>query len=275
MGCGVSSSHVDAEATPSPAGMPVMSSVSMGGAVRRSPRANGANLPLTVPTTCVFGSKITMAGLADARKQYWETRVGGHMPIWQALQAASEAILAKDIQFATTLLEASNVKLPTGSLELCYDETGYEYSVPVFCYVHPSDVSETDEKTSTNSGSDRKPVGKGKPLPCVRVRINPGDYNVKLLDKLTTANTVLELKTCIFEETSADQTLKPDGEEDSMNTSSLGRLPPVCAVDRQRVMFVGKELKNGDTLGKVGIDTTRVVQVFLRPAPQVAKVALF
>jgi len=33
---------------------------------------------------------------------------------------------------------------------------------------------------------------------------------------------------------------------------------------RQRMIFMGKELKNTQYLGDVGVDDTRVVQVFLR-----------
>jgi hypothetical protein len=122
------------------------------------------------------------------------------------------------------------------------------------------------------------PVVKGKPLANVKVRINPGDFNVKLTDVLTTSDTVLTLKKLIFEMTSPKVEDATVGEEDAdssaniqtvnkkgtSNTSNNGRELPVCPVERQRVMFVGKELKNTDILGNVGVDTVRIVQIFMR-----------
>jgi len=102
----------------------------------------------------------------------------------------------------------------------------------------------------------------------VKVRINPGDYNVKLTNVLMTSDTVLTLKNHICEMTTKSEEITQKEEEDSKagsaNLSNNGREIPPCAVERQRVMFVGKELKNHELLGDVGVDTQRVVQIFLR-----------
>lgn len=114
------------------------------------------------------------------------------------------------------------------------------------------------------------PTSKGEPLSTVKVRINPGDYNVKLTNILTTTDTVLTLKNHIRELTTPceDPTVQEDDttnmKRGAANTSNNGRELPPCPVERQRVMFCGKELKNHEILGNVGIDTVRVVQIFMR-----------
>ena len=40
---------------------------------------------------------------------------------------------------------------------------------------------------------------------------------------------------------------------------------PNCIVKRQRIMFMGKELKDTQKLDDLKIDETKIVQVFLRP----------
>ena len=112
------------------------------------------------------------------------------------------------------------------------------------------------------------PIGKGDPIQVVKIRINPGDHNLHLQNKLTTADTILTLKTKVFEETTVadptqdDDSFVPSAEATAHNS---GRPYPVCAVGRQRVMFLGKELRDSELLGTAKIDSTRVVQIFLRP----------
>jgi hypothetical protein len=40
---------------------------------------------------------------------------------------------------------------------------------------------------------------------------------------------------------------------------------PPCEETQQRIMFMGKELQNQQTIKQAGIDDVKIVQVFLRP----------
>ena len=67
--------------------------------------------------------------------------MGGDVLMWQTLRAAAEAILESNIEFAQTLITASSISLPSGSLGVAYDERGYEYTIPAYCYIVPSNVT--------------------------------------------------------------------------------------------------------------------------------------
>jgi hypothetical protein len=144
----------------------------------------------------------------------------------------------------------------------------------------------------------------------VRVRINPGEYNVKLTN-LTTNDSILDLKNFISslnststataggdkEEvgeklvTAAVECLPPKGQEEGESDSIVPVvgaegvsmsdennnilevterkivLPILCEPTRQRVIFMGRELQNAQRLGDLGVDESKVVQIFLRPQP--------
>ena len=89
----------------------------------------------------------------------------------------------------------------------------------------------------------------GEPL-TLQVRINPGEIKVGINAKST--DSVHTLKTLVEQQTAS---IVP----------TTGGAPISCEVGRQRVMFLGKELKNDQYLGDVDFDGN-VVQIFLRPA---------
>lgn len=137
--------------------------------------------------------------------------------MWQSLRSVAEALLSGDVGLANAIFFASSLKSTTGLLDVVYDERGFEYSVPMFCY---SDPLELVNSTSTSRQSTA-PAGPGPRSPNspsnndnhsstplapaavpelkVKLRINPGDYNIVL--DLTKTSTILELKRRIREYT--------------------------------------------------------------------------
>jgi hypothetical protein len=87
---------------------------------------------------------------------------------------------------------------------------------------------------------------------CIKIKVNPSDYLLHVDTNLI--STVEELKAAIYEKT---KLVREKGSFDSP-------MPPICEEKRQRLIFMGKELKAGQVLGDVGVDDTRVIQVFLR-----------
>lgn len=213
----------------------------------------GENRPpskrVTTPPPYKYGKSLTQHELERVREEFWSTRVEGNNLMWQALQSASDAILSKDLDLANAILEASNIVTPNANLELCYDERGYAYNVPMYCYAVPSDLT-----TGTVSNSEKTTLSKKDSIPKsstgtqlkVKCRINPGDYNI-VLDTMT-SHTIADLKKQIY----------------NYSAESNGKIL-TCEESLQRVMFMGKELQNNTTLKQAGIDDVRIVQIFIRP----------
>jgi hypothetical protein len=99
-------------------------------------------------------------------------------------------------------LKASNLTTPNGSLEVCYDERGYQYKVPQYCYANPVEltfeptpVSSAVETLSTesvrnNNNSSNINAGNSNknevimpntgPQIKLKIRVNPGNIFLSL-----------------------------------------------------------------------------------------------
>jgi hypothetical protein len=95
---------------------------------------------------------------------------------------------------------------PNGNLQLCYDERGASYSVPPYAYSDPSELitgssssntsnsTLTKEKSAKGMSSSTPTSARGTPIK-IKVRINPGDYNI-ILD-VVSGTTIQDLKKII------------------------------------------------------------------------------
>ena len=217
--------------------------------------------PLVKPPPYRHPTDITLGDLNNQRVEFWGTRTVGNVHMWAAIRSASEALVSDDLLLASAIMEASNISTPSGSLDLVYDELGQAYRVPTFCYANPVNAVDpsaaavlpnallvTDKPTTrTQHVQNVQPLN-------VRIRINPGDHNLNIV--ATTADSIQDLKHFIVEQA----LLKAEKEP----TKAI----PVCEETRQRIMFMGRELQNAQLLGEVGVDESKVVQVFLRPMPK-------
>lgn len=175
--------------------------------------------------------------------------------MWQAIKTASEAMIQSDHGLANAIIEASGITTPTGSLDTCYDETGYLYKIPRFCYSDPIELTDVNAPAELVSvSSSKRDTSTGTPVK-LKVRINPGDIN--MLITVSSNDTIKDLKRAI--------------QEYSVEAKSTGI--PFCDENRQRVMLMGKELKNHHVVSQAGMEEGRVVQVFLRPQPAQASIA--
>mmetsp|Transcript_18423 Transcript_18423/g.30700 ORF Transcript_18423/g.30700 Transcript_18423/m.30700 type:complete len:230 (+) Transcript_18423:255-944(+) len=208
--------------------------------------------PATVNVRPIAEKQVTfsVAELQVMRKEFWESRVDGSPEMYVALRSVCEAILSEDSALADAILEASNITTVDATLSKCYDERGHEYNIPTYCWSSQGPASmASSSKTAQFDPTKVKANIKNANQPLViKVQVNPGDRRFEL--NANTSNSVAELKALI----ATESTVKTDK---NMCTEPVRET-------RQRMIFMGKELKNTQYLGDVGVDDTRVVQVFLR-----------
>ncbi|CAO3618994.1 unnamed protein product [Cunninghamella blakesleeana] len=87
---------------------------------------------------------MTKSRLTQQRFTFWDTApfYEGRPEIWQALQAAMNS---DDLALSQSILDAANIKLPTGNpADGCYDELGTKYVIPVYCIVDPTNLIDDD-----------------------------------------------------------------------------------------------------------------------------------
>lgn len=122
------------------------------------------------------------------------------------------------------------------------------YVIPPYCTSNPKELS-ANNNTKGTPNKKKTNTGPGKPL---KLNIRICDINI-LLENATTTDSILELKQLIFDKTK------------ELENTNNGKKIPNCTVQRQRLMFMGKELKDHQRLEDVKIDENKILQVFLRP----------
>lgn len=118
--------------------------------------------------------------------------------------------------------KATGIITPNGNLELCYDERGHMYKVPVWCIVNPIEItgpvstaaSSSTPATNGNSNSDKsKKEAAYTPSPrppgaslTLKVRINPGDHNLSIV--ANASDTLLDFKKLVYQKTTAENEVR-------------------------------------------------------------------
>jgi len=247
--------------------------------------------PLVSTRNYRHGSPITPRDLQVMRENFWSTRTEGNPQMWHNIRSVAEALAANDVVLANAILEASEIVSPSGTMDTLYDERGAQYKVPIYCTSNPvelvgespgagvtptlNDGNYTNNNTNSsssnsniNNNSTSLPVATvasvsatgdrsspvkatsvravdGKPLN-LKIRINPGDLNLQVA--ASSGHSIGDLKKLIVQQSLQSPTPMPKIDE-----------------DRQRILFMGKELQNNQILSAVGFDEQKVVQVFMRP----------
>lgn len=210
--------------------------------------------PLVLSPNYRHGSHITQHEIDRQRAEFWNTRTSGIAYIWAAIKSAAEAMLSNDLALASAILEASNIMSANGTLELCYDERGNRYKVPLYCYAHALELREAPSSSSNRKPGER-PLKKENsgPVPdkpiTMKVRISPGDVSLNI--KMPNVGvTISELKTEILVQHQAKL------------PSETG---PPPTEEHIRIFLMGKELKAHQRLMDCGVDDKKVIQIFMRP----------
>jgi len=240
------------------------------------------------------GRSITARQLQQQRNEFWATRVDGNSQSWLALKNVSEAFLGGDIELANALLEASMITTPNGSLDLCYDERGHQYKVPMYCFADPvelladggsssssggsSSSSSSSSGGSANGGNKNGGGGGGGSGGWKGSFLGSGSATAAAAAAAPAAP-VVDIK-CRVRINPGDYTLLLDAKsndtirdfktlvkEQAKQHEDLVRLNVSMDEWRQRIIYKGFEQKDdGKTLLAVGVcDESTVVQIFLRP----------
>lgn len=179
-------------------------------------------------------------------------------------------ILKKDIDNANAFLQASNLSCPDGNLELIFDERGNKYKIPVFCFSNPIEIVNSDKDgkssgandTEVNSARSVESLPHGPPV-ALKVRINPGDISLTI--DISCEATIYDLKNLVCRMTQVNNLLFFHLSFINMfifyllkDRPELSKLTP----EKQRIIFMGKELQNKKVIKTVGFDDVRVIQIF-------------
>jgi len=170
-----------------------------------------------------------MDDLIKKRNEFWETRVEGNVEGWQALRSATEA----DDATAVAILNAVGLKLVNRSLQMAYDIQGNKYDVPIFCLNTPAGFNMPKEKV-----------------------MNVSEMKVSRLSiKLRSAG---EHKDAEF---TLDNNTKIKDLKDMFLTQK--NLKDKVALNKIRLFFSGKEMKDDRIIAEFDVQNEQVVQVFI------------
>lgn len=215
---------------------------------------------------------VSAGQIANKRSTFWETapQAGGRRAVWDNLRMISETLLAGDGELATTLVSAAELRVPHGDLSVVFDSTGRMYELPRFVYSNPSNLMSDEEAVALAACQAAAPsrVSEHKgPVTAVSVtmRIGPGTVNgeqdVKL--KLQSDTRVDAVKVALHEMLLSGGCDQKSSEEVKKPNRWAGKGLPV---NRQRLMFRGRELRDGQHVQECGAaEDGAVLQVFVRP----------
>jgi hypothetical protein len=172
-------------------------------------------------------------------------------------------MLQGNIELANTLLDAADIRVPNADLSVCYDSLGQLYQVPRYAYTTPTNVVTDEEAAAMTAKTRKEHVGPIVELPLI-LRVSASATHREQDIRLTVRSdtTVGELKGSLHAHLSTGTSDQVGDANNTQPNKWAGKgLPPA----RQRVMFRGKELKDGAHMQELGVSGGSYVQVFVRP----------
>lgn len=207
---------------------------------------------LTDPELWKPESPLTQSDLSNLRAEFWHTSgsgaYGGNKVYWDALQESCQALLDGDLALADSIIKAANLKPQNHSLSLSFDAKGNEFRIPPYCYSRPTRLmncaidapqdSRLEIGTAAESSQESKPT-----VVRIRVRVAPSGRDV-VVTNVSTLDSFLTLKREIQAQLAS---IASSTQESIITTTEVAGMdvPPT----RQRLFFVGKEIKNEDVIG--------------------------
>lgn len=179
---------------------------------------------------------MTFSELFQKRQEFWHTNCdgvyGGKPEMWSALRAAAEAMLDGNVDAATAIVAASDLRLVGNSLANCYDYLGNEYQVPEYCFSRPRLLVE-ERETNTRTDSAIASVNAFKnPDAVVSIKIRLAPFGQDFMLIANKEENLLSIKRRL-----SSMLLTPVPDEDNPNPAPIDA-PPA----RQRIFVHGKEL---------------------------------
>ena len=157
------------------------------------------------------------------RDEFWDTRVEGEVEFWKLLRMACEAA---DSASAEAIVQAGGLTMPQGTIMVCYDSTGRKYELPPFMVNEPVRYRPPEEADNVEVRNETYHLTlRSAKIPDMAVIMSSLQQAVHLKE--------------VF--------------------SSKANIP----LEKIRLFFNGKELKNDTPLGKAKLMNEVVVQVMV------------
>ena len=179
-----------------------------------------------IKRTCSWEAEITRQELVIERERFWGTRSTGNRRIWLQLKQAIEA----DHLSAAMLLQMVGISVQKGSMTSCIDVDGNVYEIPVYILNDPMHFAEDQQV---------QPKKQGKP------------QSVKDIELKVRSMTTQKDRHVTLPNTSTVAVLK----------STLSSQEDDLSLDKCRLFFNGKVLKDEETLMDCGVKQGMVVQL--------------
>jgi len=150
--------------------------------------------------TWASSTPMSQGDLEKQRREFWETAAafGGKEEAWEAIKGAME-VWDRDLDLARAILDCAGIMMPVGELSQAYDELGFRYAIPDYCFNAPSNLTATKDTAaipisrrssraslSMKSQSFSEEACKG-PMKRLTIRLNTGlDITVELKPSIKT-----------------------------------------------------------------------------------------
>ncbi|KAL9594670.1 MAG: hypothetical protein Q9219_006908 [cf. Caloplaca sp. 3 TL-2023] len=214
------------------------------------PKASSSSKPSSRPKRTW-----TRSALEKERREFFETRVTGREEVWGSLKLAVELLREGDVEDAQGVLDASGVTVPTGDIvDGVYDEQGGLYQLPAWVVAEPEKVVEDDTKElkeevdEENRDEGEEEVGREKGK-----------------EALST-NDGVKVK-CRLSDRGGPDVVIIMGRTDKVGEliKKVQREANLPGKGRIRIAYLGKILKDGETLEAQGWGQGHVINALVFP----------
>lgn len=161
--------------------------------------------------------------LARKRAEFWDTRVEGDLESWKLLRMACEA---DDSASAEAIVQAGGLSFAQGTIQVCYDSSGRKYELPPFII--------------------NEPVCFRPPEDTAPVEIPNETYHLTLRSAKE-----------------KDMSVIMSSLQQAVHLKEVYSAKTNIPIEKVRLFFNGRELKNDTPLGKARLTNEVVVQVMV------------
>lgn len=237
MGCGSSA--------PAPQQTHTAVHVAAGGAQGGGGAGSGTHRLRTLGPWVFEGGAVSQFQLQCMREEFWEKAKapGRNIQTWDALKVACEAMANGNHELAETVLQTAHITTANGTLQVCFDHRRQKYDIPRFCWCTPVNIRDGVVDSLTGKTEEDAVA---EPL-AVSVRVAFTEVLLKF--NMSTQTKIAELKAAVHQELEAKCKDVDDSTSDTF------------PVERQRMFFGGRELRDVYTLAQCGLKNKYVVQV--------------
>ncbi|KAI9734897.1 MAG: hypothetical protein M1834_001977 [Cirrosporium novae-zelandiae] len=199
----------------------------------------------------------TRSQLNRERDAFFETRVTGRPEIWAALKAALE-LVDTELETAQGILDAAGVTLPTGDMiDGCYDQQGALYKIPSWMVCDPENLAEDDTE---DADEDEGKTEEDEEEELMK--------EVKGKGPVLSNGEIIKVRARLSDRGGSDVVVEM-GENDKVSVltrrimAQAGLHPPT----RIRIAYLGKILKDHDSLPSQGWHSSHVINALVFPPP--------